>query len=87
MGGEQLGVGADLDDPPVVDDDDAVGLHRRRQSMGDEDGGASLEEDVEGGFDLRLREEVEVRGRFVEHEHAGVGEEGARERDELALAG
>jgi hypothetical protein len=31
--------------------------------------------------------EVEVRGRLVEHEHARVGEEGAGERDQLALAG
>ena len=45
-----------------------------------------FEQRVEPGLDLGLRLEVEVRRRLVEHEHAGRGEEGPGEGDELALA-
>ena len=55
--------------------------------MGDEDGRAGLEQDVERRLDLRLGLQVEVRGRLVEHEHPGVGQERPGEREQLALAG
>ena len=85
--GHQLVVGADLDDPAVVDHHDAVGPHGRRQPVGDEHGRAVLEQDVEGGLDLRLRLEVEVGGGLVEHQHPGMGQEGPGQGDELALPG
>ena len=44
------------------------------------------QEHVEGGLDLGLRQQVEVRGRLVEHEHPRVGQERPRQRDQLALA-
>ena len=84
--GDELVVRAELDDPAVVDDRDAIGAHRGRQPVGDDDRGAALEQRVEAGLDLRLRLEVEVRRRLVEHEDARSGEEGARQRDQLALA-
>ena len=47
-GRHQLVVRADFDDTPEVDHHDAVGPHGRRQPVGDEDGGAVLQQDVEG---------------------------------------
>ena len=80
-------MGARLDDPAGVDDDDPVCLHRGGQPVGDQDGGAGREQDVERRLDLRLGQQVEVGGRLVEHEHPGMREERPRERDQLALAG
>ena len=37
---DQLGVGAGLDDPAVVEDEDAVGVAQGGQAVGDEDHGA-----------------------------------------------
>ena len=34
---DQLGVGAGLDDPAVVEDEDAVGVEQGGQAVGDED--------------------------------------------------
>ena len=38
-------------------------------------------------LDPRLGVQVDVRGRLVEHEDPRVGDQRARERDQLALAG
>ena len=84
--GHELGVGADFDDAPVVDHDDAVRLHGRGQAVGDEHGRARLEQDVERRLDPGLGLQVEVGGGLVEHEHAGMGQEGPAQGDELALA-
>src|ERR1039458_10352271 len=82
----QLIVRADFDDPAVIDDDDAVGLHRGRQPMRDQNGGARLEQNVEGRLDVCLRREVEIGRRLVEHQHARAGQERAGERDQLTFA-
>ena len=48
--------------------------------------GAVLGEPVERELDHALGTRVEARRGFVEHEDGGIGERGARERHELALA-
>ena len=63
---DQLVVGPELQDPPVVDHRDAVGAHRGRQPVGDDDRGPPLEDGVEAGLDLGLRLEVEVRRGLVD---------------------
>ena len=83
---EQLGVRAELDDLAVVDHGDPVGTHRCRETVGDEDRGATLEQRVEAVLDLRLAAQIEVRGGLVEHEHAWAGEERARQREQLPFA-
>ena len=82
---DELVMGAELDDAAVVDDGDAVGSHRRGEAVGDEHGGGAVEHGVEGPLDPRLGLEVEVRGGLVEDEDPRTGEEGARQREELAL--
>ena len=83
--GDELLVRAELDDLAVVDDCDAIGAHRGGESVRHDDRGTTLEDRVEAGLHQRLRLEVEVRRRLVEHEHARPGEERAGERDELPL--
>jgi len=81
----QLVVRAYFNDPALVHHHDPVGLHGRRQPVGDEHGRPGLEEDVEGRLDLRLRLEVQVGGGLVENEHPGMGQESPGQGDELAL--
>ena len=80
-------MGALLDDEAVVQDDDPAGLADRRQAVRDDDRGAAGEQAAQALLDRRLGVEVDVRGGLVEDQDAGVGDEGAGERDQLALAG
>jgi hypothetical protein len=71
----------------VLHHQDLVGTPDRRQAVGDDDRGAAAQQPVERTLDENLRRAVDVRRRLVEDENARVGEEGARDRDQLALAG
>ena len=64
-GTDQLVVVADLDDAAVVHDGDAVGPHGGSQAVGDQDGGAALEEPVERPLDLDFGLEIQVGGCLV----------------------
>src|SRR6266516_2748083 len=86
-GRDQLFVAALLDDPALVQDDDASRLADGRQSVGDDDRRAPGEQPPQAGLDAPLGVQVDVRGRLVEDEDARVGDERARESDELTLAG
>ena len=79
-------MGSGLQHRPVADHGDLVSPHGRGQPVGDDDGGATLEDDVEGPLHLLLRLEVEARRGFVEDEHTGPGQEGTGQGEELALA-
>src|SRR5262245_15866 len=83
---EQLGVGALLDQPPTVEDQDRVGLQDRREAVGDHEAGPAGHDPLEGGLDQRLRLRVEVGGRLVEDQDARVLENDPRQRDPLLLA-
>ena len=74
-----------LDDPPVVDHDDAIRDLHRREPVGDDHGGAVGQQGLERALNEPLRRNVERRRRLVEDEHRGVREERTRERDKLAL--
>ena len=63
------------------------GLADRRQPVGDDDRGAAGEQAAQAVLDPALGVEVDVRRRLVEDQDPRVGDERARERDELALAG
>ena len=71
----------------MLDDDDLVGAPHRGEAVGDDHRGAPVEEAVERALDQDLRRPVDVRGRLVEDQDARVGEQGARDRDQLALPG
>src|SRR5690348_9794803 len=82
---EQLVMRPALDDLAVLEHDDHVGVADRRESVGDDERRASLEERAQGGLDLPLGADVHRARRLVEDEDPRVGEQRTRERDELAL--
>jgi hypothetical protein len=85
--GEQLSVGATLDDAALVEDEDLVDPVQAGEPVGDQQRGLSggrVEQVVEqcalGGW-------IEIGGRLIQHEQRPVGQEGAGERDALARPG
>jgi len=87
FGGDQLVVGTLLDDAPVLEDDDSPGTSDRGETVGDHDGCAPCEEAAQTFLDASLCVEVDVGSGLVENQHTRVGDQGAREGDQLALAG
>ena len=75
-----------LDDHTVLEDDDQVGVADRRQPVRDHERGAVGEQRAERALDPPLRADVDRRGRLVEDQDAGIGEQRPRERDQLPLA-
>src|SRR5574341_730638 len=75
-----------LDDAAALEIEDAVHAGDGRQSMGDGDHGAALHQREQGLLDAVLALAVERAGGLVEHEDAGVLEDGARDGQALALA-
>jgi len=83
---EQVLVRAHLDNPPVVEDDDLIGIADGREPVGDCDRRAALGEALERGLDRSLGLRVERRRRLVEDEDGRVAENRARDCDALLLA-
>ena len=83
---DELGVGADVDDPAVVEDGDAVGQRQRRAPVGDEQRGAALRERAQRVVDRLLGGGVDRGGGVVEHQDPRVGEHRPGQRDPLPLA-
>src|SRR5581483_7376403 len=83
---EQLAVGALLDDAAVLEDDDQVGVADGRQAVGDDERRPPVQQPPQRALDRLLGADVDRARRLVEDEDARVGEQGARERDELPLA-
>ena len=75
-----------LDDLAVLQHDDQVGVADRGEAVCDHERGAAGEERAQRALDLPLGADVDRRGRLVEDQDPRVGEQRARERDELALA-
>ena len=72
---EQLVVGADLDDPPRVEDGDAVGVADRREPVGDDDRRAAGQRRSSACLHLHLAVVVEVARRLVEDHHGRILEQ------------
>ena len=83
---EQLVVRALLDDLAVLEHDDQVGVADRREAVRDDERGPAVQEAAERALDLALGADVDRARRLVEDQDPRVGEQRARERDELALA-
>ena len=83
-GGERL-VRAFFDDAAFVHYQDAVARENRRQPMRDHDRGALAHQIGQRGGNLRFAFGVERRGGFVEQQERRVAQNGARNRDALAL--
>lgn len=80
---KELLVGAALDNLALLEHHDQVGGADGAQAVGDDDAGAG--ERLQVGVDARLRDDVQVTGRFVKEEHDRIGRQGARERQALPL--
>jgi hypothetical protein len=52
VSGQQFGVMADFNDVAPVEDNDAIGVFNGGQAMGDDEGGATLTEDIQRLLDL-----------------------------------
>jgi hypothetical protein len=79
-------VAALLDHAAAVEHDDPPRAADGRKSVGDHDRGAPGQQPAQGGFDARLGVDVHVRRGLVEDQQPRVGDQGAGERDQLALA-
>ena len=80
------GVGAGLDDPAGVDDEDDVGVHDGREPVRDRDGRAPARGGIQSRLHDALAHRVERAGRLVEDEHGRVLQQHAGDRDPLLLA-
>ena len=79
-------VGAAFHDPAVFHDQDLLGPPDGRQAVGDHEGGPAFHEigqaRLDGGFGFR----IEARRGIVQNQDAGIGQNGAGDRDALPLA-
>ena len=76
---------ADGHEPALVHDHDAVRVGDRAEPVGNDEGRAVLEEQVEGLVDLVLGLGVDLAGGFVEDEDRRVAEDGPGDGDPLPL--
>src|SRR5690606_14816296 len=70
----ELGVGADIHQPPTVEDGDAVGQGEGGAAVGDQQGGAAGHHAAQRLVDLVLDTGVHSGGGVVQDEQTGVGE-------------
>ncbi len=83
---DQLLMRAAGDEAAIFHDVDFCRISNGGETVGDDDGGASLHEAVEGELDLLLRLAVEGGGGLVEQEDGCVFEERTGDGNPLALA-
>ena len=86
FGGHQFVVVAELDELAAVHDDQPVSLAQRGQAVGDGDRGAAADQVVERLLNFLLGLGVDRRRCFVEDQDLRVDQQGAGDRDALALA-
>ena len=75
-----------LDDLPVLEHDDQVGVADRREPVGDDERRAAVQQAAQRALDLPLGADVDRARRLVEDQDPRVGEQRPCERDELPLA-
>ena len=71
----QLLVRAAVGDPALIEDHDPVGQVQRRPPVGDDQRGAPAHDLAQRGVDLGLQARVDGRGRVVQQEQPGVGDQ------------
>ena len=79
-------MGAGFGEAAVVEHVDLVGVADGGEAVGDDEGGAASGEAGEGALDGRLGFVVDRGGGFVEHQDGGILEDGAGDRQALALS-
>ena len=85
-GGQKLSVGARLGYKTVPDDQDAIGVLDRGETVRDDEAGAPLHKLVEGVLNQLFGAAVHVGGSFVQNEDGGVRQHGAGDGEELLLS-
>ena len=78
-------MGAPLDDPSPVDDEEEVGLAHRGEAVGDDEGGPTGQRRSQGLLHRRLGLGVEVGGGLVEYDDVGGLQEQAGQGHPLLL--
>ncbi len=68
-----------LDDATCLQDNDVVGVLDRRETMGDHQRSAPLQQSSQSLLDDQFGEGIDVRGCLVQYEDARVGNQGAGE--------
>ena len=84
--GEQLVVRALLDDVAVANYQDHVGVADRGQAVCDNKAGAALHQRIRGALNKLLGAGIDVGCRLVQNQRRAVGQNGAGNGHELALA-
>ena len=82
----ELFVGTAVGDPAAVQDHDPVGQVQRGPAVRDDQRGPALHHRAQRGMDLGLQARVDGRGRVVEHQQPGVGDQRPGQRHPLPLA-
>ena len=83
---DQLGMAAGLDDPAVIDDEDAVGADHAREAMRQDQGRAALRQPVEPALDDRLVLGIDRGQGLVEDQDRRIAQQRPGDRQALALA-
>src|SRR3954471_6299834 len=83
---KQLVMRSLLDDAAVLQHHDQVGVADRGEPVRDDEGCPTVQEPTQGALDLPLGADVDRARRLVEDQHARVGEQRSRERDQLPLS-
>ena len=87
QGGQHVLTGTEQRDGAIDQQQDLVDAVEQRGALGDGDDGDFLRLGVlEGAHQRRIPGTVEIGIGLVEHDHARIAEEGARQRDALFLA-
>lgn len=84
--GEELVVGASLNDMAMVEHNDGIGRADSAQAVGNGDGGAAFHKGVETLLHSEFALGIKGRGSLVENKDRGIAEEGTGDADALALA-
>ena len=77
---------SNLGDSSFLEDDDAIGLAKRANSVRDCDGRASLNKHVQRFLDLAFRLGIDRRRGFVQDQDTRIGKQCSRDRDALPFA-
>ena len=77
---------ADLHHAAAVEHDQPIGMLQRGQTMGDGDRCTAAHQVFERLLDFLLRGCIDRRGSLVQDQDARIDQQGARNRDALALA-
>ena len=75
-----------LDDLPLLQCADQVGVADRAEAVGDDDGCTSLEQTVKGFLDQCLRNGINAGRRLIQNQDTWVGKDGSCNTDQLALS-